>query len=1199
MRLTRMIALVTACWMLLPHLQWAFAETTYAPPADASLPSDAPPPSVSSLLLSIPPALGTIASQWTPAPGKTSRPGLLVVHIQDLHCHAEAQKRIADLLAYLARVNGLVLVGVEGSAGALDVGKLAAFPDAGAKSEIGLALLRQGRLSGPEFAAAAGPATLRLEGVENAALYAASESCLDQFLSEESQGTIADLRDALESLKAREFNPNLADLDRQRSAFLRGNLDGLAYAEWLKRAARQAPGLEPDALQTALGLRAPDGPENEEAFLAQAETVDQALRLRWFQRDFERQLDAAGRFLETAEKLLAISATARELRWFRHQPWERSWQELQNLWTEAQTGLGAELPAARRALEAADRFYRLADQRSDYLADNLAAAAQGQGVRLAALVTGGYHTEQVLARLRAHGIAYASIRPRLTRWEDPSPYYSLLRRTPGPLDRFLGGQSGAFAPASLFPTGPAESSAADENLPEPKRSQALRLDLGLKLAALWSLARRWGAWDPDRVKRAFRGLVSRYPRNNPRLVPRLDAARQDATSLAVPFQIGDSQLWAVLEPQTQAESPAAEPALEEMRGPGLRIRLLGRQPALASWARRRAEVAARLRAWWGQTLRQALDLAWSAALMAPSLAQPLLLFGLLWLAPFDDYSVPLAAAGLFPIASLKPERPFQPPVLKPGLLFRLPRQGVFIITRVTASPDRVEFKSISGQGQSVVRPSTWFYNQPGLVFFPEHSASSRWINWGAYALFLLIIAWMLVSWIFERPQISQNQRQETEVQTQAPAQAPRQATAPREPETLRIAPRLPAELQPLVSCPALPDSLLSRENLTGQFFPVEYVMLRDLFAVLCNLNALSPDRTRKGLSLIARIDGAINQVNFEPDWEQHRGLLELTQRSYAVEIQPEEPNPALDELYAVLAKSIGQLRELVTTANAGTEMAQVNQERREAVRQLQREENEINDAEYKRLNQELTDRINDLRSQGIEDAYIADLLGLKGIARNLFLTLGYILDGLENNQAQWRQAVAYLYEQRTRRHYPGSEQFWPDVNRLAEIVLNPRATPEQLQEIKMELDLFFTEVSFGYWKTPDNQSSLPTAPGRQRAWNSLGAVSLPFVTGLAALFTAWFGLALPLGLWAGLGLPLSLAAGLVLGGALVGAWWSALKRVDAREGKGLQTAVLLPKAPWLVRAGGALSGWRRLPGGWWNRHRLRMPFKLRSVDQAI
>jgi len=134
-------ALLLAFSFICPYLGWAFDADNY-PAGDSS----------SHVLyfgkpLSIPQNLGIIKQEFQGSE-KT------IVCLQDLHCNHEVQRHLASIIDYLAENFGAKLVGEEGAFGSVNVDVLKDFPLRPLAGEISDYFIKQGRLTGAEFAAA-------------------------------------------------------------------------------------------------------------------------------------------------------------------------------------------------------------------------------------------------------------------------------------------------------------------------------------------------------------------------------------------------------------------------------------------------------------------------------------------------------------------------------------------------------------------------------------------------------------------------------------------------------------------------------------------------------------------------------------------------------------------------------------------------------------------------------------------------------------------------------------------------------------------------------------------------------------------------------------------------------------------------------------------------------------------------------------
>lgn len=119
--------------------------------------------------IKVPNKLGDITQVWTPSKVSDRKMPLFVL-IPDLHANLEAQRKIAEILKFLNRKNGLNVVFTEASHGPFDVTVLRnAAPDL--RSQIEEKYLLQNKLLGSEIAAAESDRPIHLWGVDDKALY--------------------------------------------------------------------------------------------------------------------------------------------------------------------------------------------------------------------------------------------------------------------------------------------------------------------------------------------------------------------------------------------------------------------------------------------------------------------------------------------------------------------------------------------------------------------------------------------------------------------------------------------------------------------------------------------------------------------------------------------------------------------------------------------------------------------------------------------------------------------------------------------------------------------------------------------------------------------------------------------------------------------------------------------------------------------
>ncbi len=118
--------------------------------------------------LNIPEQLGRKIDTWQP---DGIVPEGLVIHIQDMHVHPEAQRNIAQILSYLHDQYGVTLVGLEGAEGACDTTLYSDLPDPPSTEQVAQLFVNEGIFTGAEYYGITRPGTVTLWGVENKEAY--------------------------------------------------------------------------------------------------------------------------------------------------------------------------------------------------------------------------------------------------------------------------------------------------------------------------------------------------------------------------------------------------------------------------------------------------------------------------------------------------------------------------------------------------------------------------------------------------------------------------------------------------------------------------------------------------------------------------------------------------------------------------------------------------------------------------------------------------------------------------------------------------------------------------------------------------------------------------------------------------------------------------------------------------------------------
>ena len=159
----------------------------------------------------------------------------LIIHIQDVHVHYEAQKNLAHMLDKLAKEKGLKLILVEGGSGDASLSFLRPQATKEKRLEVAEKYLKLGKISGEEYLDLTSDYPLVLWGIENEELYDKNlavflevDKFKDQVLTK-LQGVQA----ILLALQQEIFSNDLKTLTKKKGAYEKGELDAVEYYQYL------------------------------------------------------------------------------------------------------------------------------------------------------------------------------------------------------------------------------------------------------------------------------------------------------------------------------------------------------------------------------------------------------------------------------------------------------------------------------------------------------------------------------------------------------------------------------------------------------------------------------------------------------------------------------------------------------------------------------------------------------------------------------------------------------------------------------------------------------------------------------------------------------------------------------------------------------------------------------------------------------
>ena len=149
--------------------------------------------------------------------------------LRDLHCQEDAQLAIAEAIHHLHSRTGIRKVFLEGAEGPVETLFFRAFPDQKVRSRVGRQFLREGYLTGAEFAAIklGVEQGLDLYGVEDAQLYLENFKVFRKSKKEynRQKEEIAAVNKTLKEMQQQVFSPELYSLVEIKNSLCNGHLN--------------------------------------------------------------------------------------------------------------------------------------------------------------------------------------------------------------------------------------------------------------------------------------------------------------------------------------------------------------------------------------------------------------------------------------------------------------------------------------------------------------------------------------------------------------------------------------------------------------------------------------------------------------------------------------------------------------------------------------------------------------------------------------------------------------------------------------------------------------------------------------------------------------------------------------------------------------------------------------------------------------
>lgn len=166
----------------------------------------------------------------------------------------------------------------------------------------------------------------------------------------------------------------------------------------------------------------------------EASAFENDVREKFFRNEDERRLAALTHRVTVLSQLLDTALTARDYAEFSKDRAAYAVPVLKEEFSALSGRYGASSSVDFAALEAAmpdaSKFYELADLRNRALFQNTLSRMKKDGVELAALVTGGFHSEGIASLVDEARVSCLVVMPRFDVQEGDRPYVAILTRRP-------------------------------------------------------------------------------------------------------------------------------------------------------------------------------------------------------------------------------------------------------------------------------------------------------------------------------------------------------------------------------------------------------------------------------------------------------------------------------------------------------------------------------------------------------------------------------------------------------------------------------------------------------------------------------------------------------------------------------------------------------------------------------------------------
>ncbi len=253
--------------------------------------------------------------------------------IRDLHCQEEAQIKIAQGIELLNKKHGVKQALIEGAEGLVRTGLYSSFPDDKIRQQVASEFLKEGYLSGAEYAAIkmGKNADLTLYGVEDASLYIENFRAFrnTRKLYQSKLKSIKKIDEWLRTLKKEKYSKELLSLDSALEKTSNGKIDVESLINSIKSF---EPSQELKALEEWEKVIKDSKAINPEKIQTSLSSLINHLRMQLVQEEMKEviqwTLEYRLKKIKTSEYLARLKQKAGEATFNQEYPILESWRDL-------------------------------------------------------------------------------------------------------------------------------------------------------------------------------------------------------------------------------------------------------------------------------------------------------------------------------------------------------------------------------------------------------------------------------------------------------------------------------------------------------------------------------------------------------------------------------------------------------------------------------------------------------------------------------------------------------------------------------------------------------------------------------------------------------------------------------------------------------------------------------------------------------